>query len=401
MYMILNNQLSISMRSTLLFFSSLFLLPLFAKPLEVEVSARSAILMNADTGAILYQKHAFIPAYPASTTKIATALFTLDQKKPDLSQAVQVSAQALQMKPTKPGDYPSHWLEIDGTMMGIRRGEILSLESLLHGLLMISGNDAANAIAETLSGTIPDFMQELNLYLKGIGCLSTQYNNPHGLHHPEHVTTANDLALMMKRALKIDKFRDLIGTTVYTRPKSNKSPKSEITTFNPMIKPGRHYYPKSIGGKTGYHSNSQANLAIAAVHEGRTLIAVVLGCTKSGRYVDAKKLFEAAFQETLVEHLLIPVSQDFKQSIEGAETPLAASLQNNLSINYYPAEEPQCRAFVHWDAIELPVKKGQRVGEVRIQDESGKLLKAEALIAKEDVKGTFGFRAKRWFSRLF
>lgn len=373
----------------------------WGRPLEVEITARNALLMNAETGAILYEKHAYLPAFPASTTKIATALFSLEQKNPDLNQSALVSNHAMQMKPTQPGDYPSYWQEIDGTMMGLKRGEILTIDALFHGLMMISGNDAANVIAETLSGSVPQFVEELNSYLKSIGCQNTQYMNPHGLHHPEHFTTAYDLAVMMKRAVKIPKFRQLISQVSYNKPKTNKSPKAEITAFNPMIKPGRHYYPKSLGGKTGFHSHSRANLVSIAEHEGRTLIAVVMGCSKSGRYEDTKALFEAAFKERPVEQLLIGQQKTFTQSIEGAEMPLVAALPSDLTITYFPAEEPQCRAFVHWDALRLPIRKGDKVGEVRVQDETGRVLTSKPLISKEEVKGTFLFRVKSWVSSLF
>ena len=389
------------MRLSFFFLCAAYFFSLSAEPLEIEVSARSAILMNADTGAILFEKEAYKPSYPASTTKLATALFTIDHKKADLDQSILVSSQALQMKPQRPGDYPAHWLELDGTMMGLRTGEILSLETLLHGLMMISGNDAGNAIAESLSGSVPDFVHDMNSYLKDLGCHSTQYLNPHGLHHPEHYTTAYDLALMMKRGLEIPKFREIISKVNYTKPKSNKTPKGEITTFNPLIKPGKHYYSKVIGGKTGYHSNSQATLVVAAEHEGRTLIAVVMGCTKTSRYNDVKNLFEAAFQETKIDHCLISSSQTFTQTIEGATTSLTASLPTDLRISYYPSEEPHCRAFVHWDTFKLPIKKGQTVGEIRIFDEAGQQLKTQALLAKEEVKGTWLFNIKSWLSKIF
>lgn len=113
------------MRLILCFFG--LSISLIARPLDLEVSARSAILMNADTGAILYEKHARVPSYPASITKIATALFVLDHKKPSLERMATVSAEALKIKPVKKeGDFPAYWGEVDGTKMGLIKGEILS-----------------------------------------------------------------------------------------------------------------------------------------------------------------------------------------------------------------------------------------------------------------------------------
>ncbi len=371
---------------------------LYGGQLQVEVSARSAILMNADTGAILFEKQAYLPAYPASTTKIGTALFALDGKGADISQSVFVSEEALRMKHSSLGSCPPHWLETDGTMMGLRKGEILSLEALLHGMMMVSGNDAANAIAETLSGSIPAFMNEMNGYLSSLGCQKTLYRNPHGLHHPEHVTTAYDLALMMKRGLTIPTFRELISKISYFRPKSNKSPKAEIVTFNQLMKPGKHHYPKTIGGKTGYHSQSMATLTAAAHHQGRTLIAVVLGCSKVSRYDDAKRLFEAAFQEQLVHRELVPPHQLFSHEIEGAEASLVAYLSKPANLSYFPSEEPHCRAFIHWAELEFPIRKGQVVGELQVIDQAGQIVLKTSLLAKEELKGTWLTRISRWVS---
>lgn len=364
--------------------------------LKVELSARSAILMNAETGAVLFEKDAYQAAYPASTTKLATALFVLDGKGIDLRQDICVASEALRMKPSDTNYDVPYWLETNGTMMGLRKGEVLPLDALLHGMLMISGNDAANAIAHFLSGSVTSFMTEMNQYLLQLGCKRTNYLNPHGLHHPEHKTTAYDLALMMQKGLTIPKFRELISKTSYLRPKSNKSSKAEITTFNQLLKPGKHYYEKAIGGKTGYHSHSMATLVAAAHHQGRTLIGVVLGCSKASRYSDMKQLFEAAFREEMMERILIEEAKVFSHEIENGEAPLYANLEKPLAISYFPSEEPECRAFIHWDAAALPIKKGQKVGEVRVIDQKSRLLVKAPLVAKEELKGTWPFRIKQW-----
>jgi D-alanyl-D-alanine carboxypeptidase (penicillin-binding protein 5/6) len=390
------------MRLSFLLLCFVFFFSLYGKGLQIDVSARSAILMNADTGHVLFEKNAYAPSYPASTTKIATALFVLDGKKAELGQSILVSEDALRMKSPGPGEYPPYWLDVGGTMMGIKKGEILPLESLLHGMMMISGNDAANAIAESLSGSIPEFMEEVNGYLRDLGCLQTHYRNPHGLHDSEHMTSAHDLALMLKKGLGIPAFRELISKVSYLKPKSNKSPSFEIITSNPLIKPGSHYDSRFIGGKTGYTSKAMATLVTAAESSGRTLIAIVLGCSKTSRYEDVKKLFNAAFQEIPLERLLIQAEQVFTQGIENAEKPfLSASLQKDLMIRYFPSEESQCRAFIHWNLLELPIQKGQMVGEVRVIDASGRLLAVEDLLATEDLQGTVSFRIKKWFSEWF
>ncbi len=372
------------------------------KPLDVTVSAKSAILMNAETGAILYEKHAHIPAYPASTTKIATALFTLERGG-ELDRMVAVSAEALRGRPAtgKESLHP-YRLDSDGTMMGIKRGEVLSLDSLLHGLMLVSGNDAANVIAESVAGSIPQFMELLNEYLQSIGCKNTQFQNPHGLPHVDHWSTAYDMALMTKRALQIPKFRNIVSTLVYNKPKTNKQPPLEIRMTNPLVKPkSKHYYPKAIGVKTGHTNAAQDTLVAAAEQDGRTLIAVVLGCEKGGkRFDDVKRLFETAFNEKKSLRRLMGPEHGFVKEVVGAKSPMKAALGRALSIEFFPAEEPKCKAALHWSVPELPIRKGQKVGEVVIQDENGLHLQQGDLLAVEEVRGTFCFmmkqRVKRW-----
>lgn len=376
---------------------------LAGKPLDVDVSARSAILMNADSGAILFEKHAHVPSFPASTTKIATALFILDHKMPSLDTMVTVSAECLKLKDLKnPLSCPSHWQEIDGTKMGLVRGEILSLESLLHGLMLVSGNDAANVLGESLSGSVPNFIDEMNQYVRSLGCQNTCFKNPHGLHHPEHRTTAYDICLITKKALKIPKFREIVSKISYMKPKSNKQPLTEIKQHNPLVKEGKHYYPKAIGVKTGFHSAAGNCLVAAAEHEGRTLIAVAFGCEKRhARYEDAVRLFETAFAEKKERKRFLGPEQIFSHDVAGSKIPLRAALAQEIAIEYYPAEEPSCKAFVHWEMTKLPIRKGQKVGEIRLVDQEGNLLQKQDLAALQEVKGTFFFVLKEKFNEIF
>lgn len=369
---------------------------LSAGSLQVEVSARSAILMNAESGAVLFEKQAHLPLSPASTTKIATALYLLERQT-DLSQHVTVSRESLRGCSLKgKEECPAYWLESDGTMMRLKTGEILTLDALLHGLMLVSGNDAANVIAESIGGTVPLFMEQINEYLVSIGCKNTQFSNPHGLTHPEHWTTAYDLALITKKALKFTKFRQVVSTLSFLKPRTNKQAELEIKLTNPLLKPtSRYYYPKAIGVKSGYTQAAQFTLVAAAEQEGRTLIAVLLGCEQKGaRYEDAKRLFEAAFTEEKAKRRLIGPEHTFFQQIEGAKKPLKATVSKPLSISFYPSEEPKCKALIHWNTGPLPIKKGKKVGYVEVVDEKGRLIEKEDLLALEELQGSFFYRLK-------
>ncbi len=368
--------------------------------LEVDLSAKAAILINADSGVILYEKNAYVPHFPGSTTKIGTALYVLDEKNFNLDKTVTVSAEAIRRKTAKSN--ASYHLENDGTMMGILKGESVTLNSLFHGLLLVSGNDAANAIAEEISSSIPQFMNELNDYLRRVGCTDTQFQNPHGYHDPQHVSTAFDLALMAQKAFQIPAFREIVAKPFYVIPSSNKRPETKLKQFNSFICQGKYHYPKSIGGKTGYHSAAGWCLVSGAVQEGRTLIAVVLGCPQNAnRYIDSRALFEAAFAEKLQTRLLVPIETIYTKLVPGAKKELRASLTRDLSLSFYPAEEQAIRAFIYWDLPNLPIAKGQKVAEIRVMDQRGILVLKEDLVAKEPVLPTFFFALKERWKRFW
>lgn len=384
-------------RSIFIFFSC-FISVLWSKPLKVEVSAPSAVLMNAETGVILYAKNIHEKQYPASITKIATALYVLEKKGQELDKMIEASIHALKTIPAHirqaPGSkHPPHTLENDGTMMGIRPGEAHSLNSLLHGLLLSSGNDAANVIAEYTSGSIDRFISELNQYLQEHGIQESRFSNPHGLHHDEHWTTAYDMALMTRLALKHAAFREIVKATKYQLPQSNKQPSRFLAQHNRLVKPGPYFYPKAIGVKTGYVAKAGHTFVGAATHEGRTLIAVLLNCAESEhRFRDSIKLFEAAFREKPLSRVLFAKEKDhFTQAVRGAKTPLNAALKDDLVLTYYPAEEPAFRAEIAWNASKLPIQAGEVVGHLRLIEEKGAVLNQLPLFAAHDV-------SQKWWS---
>lgn len=363
---------------------------LVAAGLNVEVSAKSAILVDADTGAVLYQKNAYDPAYPASITKIATALYILDQKKPNLDEICRVSHEAIKIKPKNfTGVAPSYWNEVDGTRMGLYKDEEVSIETLLHGLMKVSGNDAANVLAQKHAPSIPDFMIEMNQYLASIGCKNTHFINPHGLHHEDHKTTAFDMSVIARKALQYPAFLECVSGKSYIKPKNNKRPETEIFQMNALMRNGEHFYPKAIGIKTGYTNASLANIVAAAKDRGRTLIAVLLGCeSKQDRYKDAVKLFETAFAEVKKTSVYFDPSYEFSFQFPRLSTPLKASILEDATYSYYPSQEPTVKCLLKWTVKEGAVKKGQHVGVLEIVDSDGNVLVSKSLVASDDLEPT-------------
>ena len=361
--------------------------------LNVKVNSLSAILINAETGAILFEKEAHLSSYPASITKIAIALYVLEKAHGALDEIVTIPHESVKtispiIKQADFAAHPPYLLESDGTMMRLKLGETLPLKVLLYGMMLMSGNDAANAIAKHMSGDIDKFMGELNLFLQSKGILETQFLNPHGLHHPHHRTTAYDMALMTKEALKFPYFRKIVRTVRCPRPQTNKQPAGEMMQFNRLLKPGPYYYSKAIGVKTGHTEKAGDPLVAAAEHEGRTLIAVFLGCRgKATRYQDAIKLFDAAFAEKKVARTLFTKKFDhFSREIKGAKTSLEASLARDVELSFYPSEEPYFKSRISWAPVNLPISPGDQVGKLDIITEGGVILESTPLVAIKGVE---------------
>jgi D-alanyl-D-alanine carboxypeptidase (penicillin-binding protein 5/6) len=242
----------------------------------------------------------------------------------------------------------------------------------------------------------------MNAYLGSIGCRNTHFVNPHGLHQSEHTTTAYDMGLIACKAMAHPKFREIVATLDYLKPATNKHPEEHLKMFNHLLRPGKFFYPKAIGVKTGYTSHAQNTLVAAAIQDGRTLIAVLLGCEKrDDRYADARALFEAAFAEQKIRRVLFAGNEQYHRTIEGAKSSLQAVLGGEMAIEYYPAEEPlDIKACVYWKVPSLPIRKGDSVAEMRVMDGKGNLLQSAPLFAKEEVKGSLFFTLKQWWNIL-
>lgn len=377
---------------------------LIAEPLKFAIKGESAIVTNAETGAILFEHNAYVQRYPASTTKVATALYALKLKGDDLDipiTAEKDSVASLSQEAKRKSNYsqPSYWLEPDGMHIGIKNGEILSLRDLLKGMMITSGNDAANVIAQALGPTIPAFMDQLNAYLQELGCKQTVFCNPHGLHDPKHQSTAYDLALITREALKNPIFRDIVAQTRFMRPKTNKQAATTLLQTNRLIRPGKFYYSKAIGVKTGSHAKAKKTFIGAAESDGRTLIVVLLGYQdRDAIFQDAIHLFDAAFNQPKIQRVYLKEGpQTFTQNIPKATQPLQTYLSEPLSLDYYPAEDPKVKCLLYWDPVTLPISKGKKVGELKLVDAQGEVLKNASLLAADNVRLAWPYR---WWAHL-
>lgn len=256
---------------------------------EDQLIAYSAILIAEDSGEVIFEKDADTLRYPASTTKIMTVLLGL-MMVDDLNQTVTVSQRAV--------DVPA-----DSSTMGLEAGEEINFTDLLYGTMLVSANDGANVIAETVSGSIENFVDLMNQTAEIFGCTSTHFANAHGYHDDNHYTTARDMAIIAREAMQNELFRTIVSTTNYTIAKTNKHRARSLTTRSTILltgtaeNPNKYYYPYATGIKTGSHSKAAYCFAGAAEKDGVRLISVVLYTARRGMWTDTKKLMEYGFSQ--------------------------------------------------------------------------------------------------------
>ncbi|MBQ8080741.1 MAG: D-alanyl-D-alanine carboxypeptidase [Clostridia bacterium] len=256
--------------------------------LEVDdLTCYSAILIQADSGEVIFEKNADATIYPASTTKIMTAYLgiLLD----DMDRRVTVSASAMDI-----GD--------DSTRIPLSIGEELALRDVIYATVLMSGNEGANVIAEAVGGNIYNFVALMNSAAESFGCSATHFANAHGLPDDNHYSTARDMARIARIAMQNDTFRDVVRQTTYRMPGDNIYKERNLTTNNRfMINSERNastYYRYGIGVKTGYHSAAGYCYVGAAEKDGVTLISCVFRSTSdANRYTDTIKLMEYGFSQ--------------------------------------------------------------------------------------------------------
>lgn len=263
-----------------------------------DIQANSVLLINADTGAVLFSKNPDGRIYPASTTKIMTALLAIE--------AVESGKIGIEDMVTASYTSPDG-LTLDGSTQNIVPGEKMSLKNLLYCNLVASANESSNIIGEYVAGgNIQDFIALMNKRVKELGCNGTHFANSHGLHDPNHYTTASDLYKIIKEAEKHQLFVDMCNTITIDIPATNKAPARHLVTTNFLISPYKAYYyfQYAKGIKTGTTDEAGYCLTSSASKNGVNLIAIVMGSSEKvledGTHVnmaftESKRLYEWAF----------------------------------------------------------------------------------------------------------
>ena len=266
------------------------------------ISATSAIVLDAQTGFILYEKNSHNLQYPASIAKIMTALIALEQYGTRLDTPVYFSTTAVY---SVPPNY-SH--------IAMNMGETLTMEDALYAIMVSSANEVANAIAEHISGDMETFSQLMNRRARALGATNTTFTNSSGIHDPGMRTTAYDMAIIMREAMRYPKFIELISTVRHDIPPTEFQPLTrELLNSNRFLRSGQHFNESVVGGKTGFTIPAQHTLATYANRDDRRLIIITLEGAGSYLYTDTRNLMDYAFNMQYQETKLFSQGERVKE----------------------------------------------------------------------------------------
>ena len=326
------------------------------------ISAKAAVVMCAETGEIVYSKNADVRLSMASTTKIMTSVLALEYGATDAYITVT-----------------DEMVQVEGTSMGLLGGDKVSLKSLVKGMLLQSGNDAANAVAVIIGGSIPEFVSMMNDKAKELGMESTSFETPSGLDGDNHYSTARDMALLAAYAIKNPEFRSICSLKQAAVYYGNPPYRRVMTNHNKLLS----MYDGVFGIKTGFTKKSGRCLVTAAEKDGKTLVAVTLSAPDD--WNDHIKLYDYAFERvksvTLTEDL-----EDIRLKIVGGTSgSISVSIQESLNITV--ASEN----YSYYDRILLkqfeyaPVYEGDIVGTLEFYDSDGVIIGSTPICAAETV----------------
>ena len=328
---------------------------------NLEIYSPTVILIDSNSGKILYERNINEKMYPASVTKIMTAIIAIENCS--LEEMAIVKTNAVMTVPA------GH------SIANLQIGEEFTIKDLLYATLLKSGNDAANVLAEHVSDSIEDFAVLMNEKAIELGCTNTNFVNPSGIHNNNHYTTAYDLSLIAKYCMQNEVFREIVSTTTYTLPATSKYPENDrvmsttndMLRFNTSAKKDNYYYPYCIGIKTGYTSQAKNTLVSAATRDGLEFIVVILGAEQtpealSHRYLDSIALFDYAFEHYMIRKIIDENNLVSQVYIDKNSLDLYSSQSITVVVkneNYRVDFEPEISLN---ESLSAPIKKGDIVG---------------------------------------
>lgn len=390
---------------------SAMLMPSSAKALsEPSTSSKAIVLVDTGTGSVLYAKNADEKVYPASTTKIMTALLTIE--------AIEAGKVSLTDSVTAGSDILTGLTE-DGSTAGIVPGETMTLENLLYCTMLSSANEACNILAEYIGGDIKTFVGMMNSRAKELGCTGTNFTNTHGLPDYNHYTTANDLAKISLEAYSHPLFMEICSTVTKTIPATNKSEARTITNTNGLINknsehyPG-YYYEYAKGIKTGHTNDAGYCLVSSATKNDISLLCVVLGGlavekvekVEYTNFTDSIATYNWAFENfsyrdiidttDMIKDIPVKMGRDADHVTVRPETAVKALMANDEDFSDF---EQQITIYSEQSGKELvaPVEAGTVLGEISISRD-GIVYGTSKLVACTSVEVSYSqlIKSKIW-----
>ncbi len=352
-------------------------------PEAPNVVGEAAVLADAKSGEILYEKNANDIKEMASTTKIMTALITIENIP--LDTVITVDSEAAY---------------IEGASINLQVGEEITVRELLYGLLLKSANDAAAALAKAVGGTMENFVNMMNLKAEELGLENTNFKNPHGLHDDGHYTSAADLAILSQKAMQNGVLREYAGTVTHAVPPTNMSPARNLKNINHLLFDKEKNidvngsmrsikYDGAIGLKTGYTDEAKNCISAVAKRGEAEYIVTVLGSSKDGKYADSIALFDFAFANfSPVKIMDAKDGRDFDVRM-GKKGSVKAVLREDVYITL-PAGADKAKLQYSIDEIEkleAPVAKGSHIADLNVYYEGKLVKKVEAYAQQGDEKG--------------
>lgn len=381
------------------------LLTNFACADSFEVDAKAALLIEQDTGEILYAKDIHKEVYPASLTKIMVAILVmedLESGKIAMGDSITASAKAV---------------DHNGSSVGIKAGETIGVKDLFYCMLVASANEACNMFAEALDGSEEAFVARMNEKAKALGCKNTHFVNTNGLHDDAHYSSAWDIYLMTCEALKHDLFMEVCNTAVYEVPATNLSEGRRIHTTNSLLSNWRwigYMYKGAQGIKTGSTDEAGQCLVSSAVRGSRTLLSVVIGADKviqpNGKtlvksFSETIRMFDWGFDnfsrrqilsaEDAIAEVPVDLSSETNYVIAHPESDLFCTLPKDM-------DETQIERTVTLDAerAKAPISAGDPLGSISVSYR-GNLCGTVPLVALNDVSASRILVIKDALSRFF
>ena len=354
-------------------------------PQAEDINSTTGVLIEASTGTVLFNKSMDRQMYPASITKVLTTFVVLENG--NMSDPVTMTQTGV------------NYAVGGSANQGTRVGEVFTLEQLVYGTMLASANDMATQMGEYIGGSIENFAAMMNDRAVKLGCTGTHFTNACGMPDPNHVTTAHDMALIMRAAVEREDFRRIAGTGSYTIPATNMSGERTVTNHDPLLLSKDFMYSGLIGGKTGYTDAAQNTLVNAASRDGFTLICVTLHASDAPKaafdHVDLfnygydnfemREVLPAEYCEGGRNRIVVPKGvklQDLEERVEEYDADGTAMLRKTYLLNGYSLGSISLTKE-NMNAYEKKLEEEAKAAE-RAKKEEAESKKSSAVEDKED-----------------